>query len=150
MPRRRQVTWHGLTELVDLAIKKMPDEIKQYPMLTIGRGGVIVSGLLQYRLSNKNNQIIGLESYYRGAGEQEEVVPLSCNCIARNMYDNMLLIDDLADTGKTVQWMINAYPSTKFHLVTALRKKKCADLGIPHYFGGEVMSDVWVDFPWGE
>jgi GTP cyclohydrolase I len=61
--------------------------------------------------------------------------------------DANLIVDDLVDSGKTMQWHMDNYWSTAQFAALLDKRRKPLD-STPCVFGGVSDSDSWVVFPW--
>ncbi len=116
-------------------------------IIAVTRGGLIPAGLLAYKLNLNVTDTIGLSSY-AGVEKQGELYKLKDfdKELIQNDGNGWLLVDDLSDTGKTLNYIKQKLP--KAHIVTVYTKPEGAY--IVDNNAHEVPQDVWVIFPWGE
>lgn len=117
--------------------KDRPDLIR---ILAITRGGLFPAGILARELNIKLIETVGMESY--SGTEQGEVQVLKE--FNQRFSHNVLVVDDLADTGRTLKELKKSL--VKPVVVTLFAKPE----GLPmvDYYAEEVAQDTWVRFPW--
>ncbi len=129
----------------DLAEKLADKEWKG--IIAVTRGGLIPAGLLAYKLKINVTDTIGLSSY-TGIENQGELYKLKDfdKELIKNDGKGWLLVDDLSDTGKTLNYIKQKLP--KAHIATIYTKPEGAYIVDTH--AHDVPQDVWVLFPWDE
>ena len=80
-----------------------------------------------------------LESY--NEQEQREIRVHSIPYLEEGKY---LIIDDIYDTGKTIEWIKNNYIDCEFDSMVLITKQNVENL----IFGKRVDQDKWVTFFW--
>lgn len=109
-------------------------------ILTITRGGMIPAAIIARELNIRHIETIGLGSYN---GQNRGDIEILKDSAPEYMQD-VLIIDDLADTGATLKFLktrvINARVATLF--------VKPQGLPFVDWFVEEVPQDIWVRFPW--
>ena len=146
--QREILTWEGYgigaRELGRMVVDSgfRPDVI-----LSIARGGLFIAGSLGYALSTKNIFVMNVE-YYTDIDERHDVpIVLPPYLELVDLGDaRVLIVDDVADTGHTLE-MVRDFCSTKVGEVrTAVLYEKsrsvvrCDDVWR--------RTDLWIDFPW--
>lgn len=118
-----------------------PDLIR---ILAITRGGLFPAGILARELNIKLIETVGMESYSGSdkTAEQSEVVILKD--FNQRFSHNVLVVDDLADTGRTLRELKKSL--VKPIVVTLFAKPEGLDM--VDYYAEEVPQDTWVRFPW--
>ncbi len=115
----------------------------------ISRGGVIPAAMLAHLLDNKKLYTIGY-SYYTGKVKNKKLVSVSS--IPKELQDKkILLVDDVVDSGKTMERAIRDLEKRKNKIVSvALHyKSKLKPKVKPDYFAGDA-GTAWVVYPWEE
>ena len=145
---REILTWSdfgtGVRELASLITETgyQPDII-----LGIARGGLIPAGSLGYALSVKNTYVINVE-YYTGVDERlavPTILPPYLELIDLEQAD-MLVVDDVADTGHTLQ-MVHEFVAGKVaNARTAVLYEKPRSVIKCDYVWRRTAQ--WIDFPW--
>lgn len=134
------------------------NESPWHPECIIGlsRGGLIPLGLLagEAMFNNRNVRIISITSY---SDEQHQsdlrlVFPLSDAELEQlNQFKSILVVDDIADSGKTFAWVTNMLkneiPDADIK-TAALFYKPASSLFKPDYY--VETTDSWIVFPWDD
>ncbi len=129
-------------------IKKLVPKLKDKKwkgIVTVTRGGLFPALSLSYHLNIKNIETVGLSSYTVEKQEKLKLVKDFNRALVGN-GEGWLLIDDLSDTGKSIQFIKKMMP--KAHIATVYVKPQGADL-VDDYVH-EIPQDVWIIFPWEE
>lgn len=136
------------------ALKKVSDKIKQDKyvpdvILSIARGGLIVGTQLSYNLGIKTIGSINME-FYNGINKTLDkpiIVPPIID-LEQFRDKNVLIVDDVLDTGSTMIELINLIlPIVKSYKTMVIFKKNQSIINA-NYTWKEVSTDVWIDFPW--
>lgn len=134
--------FHTLVGEIKKQVKVTPDII-----VSIGKGGSI-PGVILAEMYSINNLNIGLKSYNKqDRGKIVEYQPLPCNDSLRDM--NLLVVDDIADTGSTFTYTLNRLKGMfcdKVHTASVFYKS-CSKFK-PDYIGTEVDAYTWIVQPW--
>ena len=112
-------------------------------VVAITRGGMAPAMIIARELDIRTVDTISIKSYDHQ--EQSEAVVLKApDAEIIGDGDGILIIDDLVDTGKTLEVVKARYP--KAHIATVYAKPK----GRPMVdtFITEVSQDTWIFFPW--
>jgi xanthine phosphoribosyltransferase len=114
-------------------------------IVAITRGGLVPAGIVARELGIRVIDTISIASYHEENQRGEVVVlkPLSETILARPSRE-VLIIDDLVDTGATAKVVRALLPEAHFATVYA------KPLGRPMVdtFITEVSQDTWIFFPW--
>jgi hypoxanthine phosphoribosyltransferase len=114
-------TWSNIDYLVDLITNRIRSSGKQYDNIYgICRGGMIPAVMLSHKLN----------------------IFLSLNTIT----NTTLVVDDIADGGKTLEKLIHDYPSIYFDI--AVLFCRFSSTIRPTYIGENLNHNVWIKFPW--
>jgi hypoxanthine phosphoribosyltransferase len=116
-------------------------------VLAIARGGLPVAGSIAYALPTKNCFVINVE-YYTGIGETRELpVILPPYVDARDLSGmNVLLVDDVADSGHTLKLVQEEMRPQVAELRTAVLYQKPRSIVQAEYAWRT--TDRWIVFPW--
>ena len=146
--QREILTWEaygtGARALAQMVVDSgfRPDLI-----LSIARGGLFIAGSLGYALSIKNIFVMNVE-YYTDVDERQEVPVVLPPYLELVDLDDarMLIADDVADTGHTLE-MVRDFCTTKVGEVrTAVLYEKSRSLvRCDHVWR---RTDRWIEFPW--
>jgi hypoxanthine phosphoribosyltransferase len=139
-------------DLFGIAARQLALQIADSPfepdiILGIARGGLIPAGALAYALDCKNLFTISVE-FYTGVDQRLDVpVMLPPFLDASDLDDaRVLIVDDVADTGKTLELVHNFCAGHVAEARTAVLYEKPRSIISPSYAWQG--TDRWIDFPW--
>lgn len=150
---RTKITWEILHTDCKYIASNIVEDTSVNIDLVIGllRGGTIPATILSHML-NKPMIAIGVRSYqgtkktntfdvYQDA--IDEILNMSSS---RKL--NVLIVDDLSDTGDTLNHVMSTYADLFNKMLTATPYIKLGTKHIPHYYSFTFAKEVWLDFPW--
>lgn len=146
--KREILTWteYG-TAVRQLAQTIVDDGYRPDIILGIARGGLIPAGSLGYALSVKNTYVMNVE-YYTGVDERLEVptiLPPYLELVDLERAE-LLVVDDVADTGHTLQ-MVHDFVAGKVATArTAVLYEKPRSVIKSDYVWRP--TSEWINFPW--
>ena len=114
----------------------------------ITRGGLVPAMIVSRELDIRVVDTISVKSYHAGGGaadqRQEAMVIKSPQADLMGDGEGILIVDDLVDSGRTLELIRSLYP--KAHLATVYAKPH----GKPQVdtYVTEVSQDTWIFFPW--
>ena len=115
-------------------------------MVCITRGGLVPAAIVSRELGIRLIETVCIASYhdYQTQGGLQVLKTIADQVRAVDHGSKVLVIDDLVDTGKTVQMVREMLPNA--HYATVYAKP----LGRPlvDTFITEVSQDTWIYFPW--
>ena len=115
-------------------------------ILAITRGGLVPAMIVARELDIRVIDTISVKSYQgKGGQERGEVKVLKApDPAVMQDGEGILVVDDLVDSGRTLEHVRSMYP--KAHLATVYAKPK----GRPmvETYVTEVSQDTWIFFPW--
>lgn len=116
-------------------------------VLGISRGGLIPAGAMAYALDCKNLFTISVE-FYTGVNERLDVpVMLPPFLDAGDLDDaRVLIVDDVADTGMTLELVHDFCRGHVAEARTAVLYRKPQSIMEPDYAWSK--TDRWITFPW--
>ncbi|AWT26257.1 phosphoribosyltransferase [Corynebacterium provencense] len=133
------------------AIKELAQEIvddyRPDLILSIARGGLLIGGALGYAMGVKNVSVINVE-FYTGIGEtldQPVMLPPTPEAVDLSGM-KVLIADDVADSGKTLELVQQFCAETVTESRTAVIYEKSRSIIKPDYVWKK--TDRWIDFPW--
>ncbi|WP_080794972.1 phosphoribosyltransferase [Corynebacterium pacaense] len=138
-------------ELFGTAMRELAQDIindyKPDCVLSIARGGLLIGGALGYALGIKNVSVMNVE-FYTDIGEHlEEPLMLPPTPKAIDLSGMRILIaDDVADTGKTLELVRDFLGDHVVEVRTAVIYEKPSSIIKPDYVWRS--TDKWIDFPW--
>lgn len=131
------LTWNDvdlLTESIYLDAKN-----KNYDVIVaVARGGLVPATILSHRLGLPLQTV----NWQSRDGDTREVGSLFKLAVK---YQNMLIVDDICDSGVTIRDMSEL---CKDRADFAVLVDKQVDSNLTHYRGTEYTGDEWVVFPW--
>ena len=141
----KRVSWEDLESLNKILIKKLEKEKFDY-LLCIGSGGLILGKLISDSKGIPLAAIIA-ESYEKGEQKKKEV-QISNIASVNPLYGRILVVDDLADSGDTLQKVLDHLKKLKMitELKIAVTFTKPWSKVKPHFFAEE--TDAWIIFPY--
>ena len=146
--QREILTWEGYgTGARVLAQMVVDSGYRPDLILSIARGGLFIAGSLGYALSIKNLFVMNVE-YYSDIDERHDVpVVLPPYLDLVDLDDaRMLIADDVADTGHTLEMVRDFCAANVGEVRTAVLYEKSRSLVRCDYIWRR--TDLWIDFPW--
>jgi uncharacterized protein len=145
---RETLTWETFGDAArELARAIAADGFRPDLILAIARGGLFVAGALGYALSVKNLHVMNVE-FYNGVGSTLDMpvmlppVPSAVDFSAKKV----LIADDVADTGKTLELVRGFITAHVAEVRSAVVYEKPASLVKCDYVWRR--TDRWINFPW--
>ncbi len=122
---------------------KGPDDGAWKAIVAITRGGMAPAMIIARELDVRTVDTISIKSYDHQQQSEAKVLK-SPDTSMMGDGEGILIIDDLVDTGKTLEVVKTLYP--KAHIATVYAKP----MGRPMVdsFITEVSQDTWIFFPW--
>ncbi len=114
-------------------------------MVCITRGGLVPAAIISRELGIRTIETICVASYHDYAEQGDlKVIKEVAPALMEDGGKDILIVDDLTDTGKTAAVVRAMLP--KAHFATVYAKPK----GVPlvDTFVTEVSQDTWIYFPW--
>lgn len=146
--QRERLTWEQFGEAArDLARGILADGFEPEVVVAIARGGLLPAGAIAYALGVKACGTLNVE-FYTGVGEvleAPEVLPpaLDIDFLAGR---RVLLVDDVADSGRTLALAVDLLRSRGADMRSVTIYTKPGSIALPDYSFKE--TDLWIDFPW--
>lgn len=148
MGEREVLTWERFGEATrDLARQVREDGFRPDVVIAVARGGLTVGGALAYALGVKNCGAMNVE-FYTGIDERLDVpvvLPPTLDLVDVRGLD-VLVADDVADTGHTLKLVREVLAQHVQEVRTAVLYRKPRSIVVPNYAWCE--TDRWIDFPW--
>ena len=148
MAEREILTWDGFGVAGrELAQTVADDGYQPDIILAIARGGLFLAGALAYALSVKNLYVMNVE-YYTGVGERLDlpvILPPSLELVDLGT-SNILVADDVADTGATLELVRDFCTGQVGSVRSAVLYQKPTSTIDCDYVWRE--TDKWIEFPW--
>ena len=131
----------------ELAQQVAADGFEPDLILSIARGGLFLGGALGYALDVKNLFVMNVE-FYTGVDERLDlpvVLPPTLDVVDLTGA-NVLIADDVADTGKTLELVRDFCAGHVTEVRTAVVYEKPQSVVRCDYVLRR--TDRWIDFPW--
>ena len=127
---------------------KGPDDGAWRAVVAITRGGMAPAMIVARELDIRQVDTISVKSYHSGGGaadqRREAEVLKGPDATVMGDGEGILVVDDLVDSGKTLELVRSLYPKAHFACVYAKPEgEKQADT-----FVTTVSQDTWIFFPW--
>ncbi|CUH81783.1 Xanthine phosphoribosyltransferase [Tritonibacter multivorans] len=127
---------------------KGPDDGAWRAIVAITRGGMAPAMIVARELDVRTVDTISVKSYHSGGGaadqRREAEVLKSPDADLMGDGTGVLIIDDLVDSGKTLELVRELYPNA--HLATVYAKPQ-GEPQVDTFITG-VSQDTWIFFPW--
>lgn len=116
-------------------------------VLCIARGGMGVGGTIAYAMGVKNCFAISVE-YYTGIDQRLDIPVILAPALDANELKglNVLVVDDVSDTGNTLQLVMETCKKQVKEIRSAVLYKKPTSIIDPDYIWKNV--EAWIVFPW--
>jgi len=125
-----------------------PDAGSWRAVVAITRGGMAPAMIVARELDIRTVDTISVKSYLSGGGKadqrREAQVLKSPDAEMMGDGEGVLIVDDLVDTGKTLELVREMYPKAHFATVYA---KPQGEPQVETFITG-VSQDTWIFFPW--
>ena len=136
------ISWNEFHKDIKNLCQKIKQTGKTYnKIVAISRGGFIPAGIIAYELDIRNTSVANISSYF--GSKQTKLEKIDNPEFIGNVDDKTLIIDDLSDTGQTIEVMRQNFPNGFYVTVYAKEKGK----NQPDIYEKE-MPDRWIVFPW--
>lgn len=136
------ISWEAFHQDVDVLAEKLAALGKWERLLVVARGGLAPASYIAQCLNIRLVETVCLASYFNK--EQQSHLE-----ILKDIEDNgqkTLIIDDLVDSGTTLNFLKRKLPNA--HRAVVYAKPKGLDQ--VQTFAREVEQDKWLVFPWEE
>ncbi len=124
--------------------KQGPDDGQWRAIVAITRGGLAPAMIIARELDIRVVDTISVKSYDWQKQADAVVLKSPQADLMGADGEGILIIDDLVDTGKTLELVRQTYP--KAHFATVYAKPKGRNM--VDSFITEVSQDTWIFFPW--
>ncbi len=113
-------------------------------VVAITRGGMAPAMIVSRELNIRVVDTVSVKSYDKMTRKEAHLIKAPAADIMTDGGAGVLIIDDLVDTGKTLELVRALYP--KAHYATVYAKPKGKPM-VETYIT-EVSQDTWIFFPW--
>lgn len=117
-------------------------------ILGIARGGLIPAQYLAYAMDNRNLEIISSRLYDNMTINADNHSISGLEKINLNDYKNVIIVDDIYDTGTTIERITNKIKeeAPEINIIRTVCFTQQPNVGNVYY--GEALNGEWVIFPW--
>jgi len=147
-PERERMTWDDLGHAVEqLAVQIEADGYRPDAVLALARGGLPLAGALAYALGVKNMATLNVE-FYTGVDERlkEPLLLPPVPDLALLRANRLLVVDDVADTGRTLALASEFCAQHGLDVRTAVLYEKPRSVVRSDYVWRR--TERWIEFPW--
>ncbi|WP_424932492.1 xanthine phosphoribosyltransferase [Amaricoccus macauensis] len=124
--------------------KRGPDDGAWRSIVAITRGGMAPAMIVARELDIRKVDTISVKSYDWQEQASAKVLKSPDADVMSDGGKGVLIIDDLVDTGKTLELVRQLYPNA--HFATVYAKPQGREM--VDTFITEVSQDTWIFFPW--
>jgi len=145
---RETLTWETFGGAAQQLAQVIADDgFRPDLILAIARGGMFVAGALGYALSVKNLHLMNVE-FYNGVGSTLDMPVMlpPVPSVVDFSQKKLLIADDVADTGKTIELVRNFVAEQVAEVRSAVVYEKPGSLVKCDYVWKR--TDRWINFPW--
>lgn len=148
MPTIQKLTWEQFEHDMMTLIKNIKSDSRSNlidHLLIITRGGLIPGAFLAQQLGIKNIKTLCLQSYSDDRSQHSTIQHLSIDGFEHEAIQEphrWLIIDEMADSGKSIQFVKRLYPAVLTACVYVKNPKIC------DFYATILNDDAWIDFPW--
>ena len=142
MTEKIYINWQDFHQHTKSLAQKLKKAGSFSKIIAISRGGLVPAGILAYELNIRDCNTINISSY---DGEKQRDISDISFAVSSDIVDSsqVLIIDDLADSGRTFNLLRPYFPSATFACVYA-KPKGIASVDLC----AQELPDKWVIFPW--
>jgi len=143
--QKQYITWDEINHWSGKLAEKIAadcDDLQQATLVAVSRGGLIPAQIVAYKLNIRDVRVMKLISY-----DENNVRGETKDISTDRLFDgsDVYIIDDLADSGDTIKYLRQKYPSSK--MCTLLQKTCCKEH--PDICVREnIAKDTCLVFPW--
>lgn len=137
-----QVSWADFYRDAKALAWRLNGKKKWKGMVAITRGGLVPAAIISRELDLKWIDTVCIASYDKSDAQKEAEVFKAISEAEES--ENIIVIDDLVDTGKTLEIVRKMLPQAHYAAIYA----KPAGQPMIDTFVTEVSQDTWIVFPW--
>lgn len=139
------ISWDDFEKYADNIVTDIENAGKKYDVIVgVARGGLFLAGYLAYHLQVKEVDIINVRTY-----EDRKIVDPRVLDLPKTIRgNNVLLVDDILDSGTTFQILDDWMNQTNKRCDRAVLVDKGKSAIKADYVGIGVSGDFWVVYPW--
>ena len=147
------VSWSDYhRKIEDLAVTIYESELEFDRIVCLARGGRRV-GVIRSRIFDTPLAILAASSYSGDGGKVRGAIKFSrdLTMVGDNLGDRVLLVDDLVDSGVSLQqsivWLKTRYGSDIAEIRTAVVWYKACSVAVPDYYVDYLPDNPWIHQP---
>jgi hypoxanthine phosphoribosyltransferase len=141
-------TWDEINAFCLILASRLTSE-KFDSVVGVSRGGLIPATIIAEQMGVRELRTTGVRSYQlrRGSKETRPVLYQSCTPY---LHGRVLLVDDIADTGETFEYLMKHFNKNKAitEVITCSVFVRRTSSFIPNYYHTDIVGKDWVIFPW--
>ncbi|MBT4879356.1 MAG: xanthine phosphoribosyltransferase [Alphaproteobacteria bacterium] len=142
-PSKFYVTWEEFTHKTLELSQKLPKRSWK-GLIAITRGGLAPAAIIAQQLNIRNIDTISISSYDDMDQQKKAEIIKTFSQIPENGGEYWLVVDDLVDTGSTLNIVRDILP--KAHYATVYAKPKGKSF-VDTYIS-DLSQNTWIVFPW--
>ncbi len=145
---REVLTWEGFGVAArELATTIANDAFRPDAIIAIARGGLTLAGALGYALDIKMLGSLNVEFYTGVEARLEAPIVLPPTLDQASLVGkSILLVDDVADSGRTISLVLQLLQAGGGEVRTVCLYSKPGTVHVPTYVWRS--TDRWIMFPW--
>jgi uncharacterized protein len=141
------VGWDEYLVLCDRLVEQIKDK-RITKIVTLARGGYIISRHIAQKLNIRKIYSIGIEFYDY---DNNAKVPIIYQTLTQQFDEDdiIVIIDDIIDTGESIEIAQNEVRRNGGkHIITCSLHYKKHSKCEPNYYAQIIDNDIWVDYYW--
>lgn len=145
---KRYITWDQFHSDCEKTAKKIVADDRKYDtIIAISRGGLVPARIICEYVNPKQFFVFGIKLY--DGTDQGDSIKIYQDVPVDELYNNVLIIDDISDGGTTLQFAYRTIfaKAGGIKSYTACPYIKPSTKYIPTYYSHEFPDDEWVVFP---
>ena len=141
MTEKIYINWNEFHSDVKALAQQLEKRGQFNRIVAVSRGGLVPAGILAYELNIRNCEAINISSYDNESKRDDTEIEIGT--VLHHADEHTLIVDDLADSGRTLQILHKLYPSATLACVYVKPEgqKYCN-------IYAKQLPNQWVVFPW--
>lgn len=144
-------TWDDLTKLVSkIEVQCGWDDYKPDLVVGIARGGLVPAVMLSHRFEVPHIPVVWTTRDFIGHADfsHQNLSHISEVRHAAFAKKDVLIVDDICDSGKTFETLQKHLPDGNGHVLYASLHCRSSSSFSPHYKGEMIYDDKWIVYPY--
>lgn len=147
METKTYIGWDEFHQHCKKLVQLLKNKGTYNKIVAVSRGGLVPAGILAYELSIRNCETINMSSY-----DDSPIAPdslrrddaeIELRAAVSHVDSQTLIVDDLADTGRTFRILRQMYPQA---IYCSVFSKEAGKSSVDVY--AKELPEGWVVFPW--